>query len=118
MSGFVSWCRRSINEVSVGFVDILCQHDRRETGRLVLEDDLPRVIGCLLMKPGLRIKKKKVLNVFILGKSFPVGVTSWNDAKIKSAPYWFSIGSQASNPFDLKYSVASEQVQRFWLILT
>lgn len=33
-------CRR-IDEVSVRFVNISCQHDRREAGRLILEDDSP-----------------------------------------------------------------------------
>jgi hypothetical protein len=59
----------------MGFVDILCQHDCREAGRLVLEDDLSGTVSLLLVEPSLRIEKKKVWYVFILQESFPVGVT-------------------------------------------
>jgi hypothetical protein len=74
VSSLVSRCCRRINEVSVRFVNILCQHGRWETGRLVLEDDFSRVISFLLVKSDLRIEKKKVWYEFILNEPFPVGL--------------------------------------------
>ena len=66
MSRLVSRCCRRINEVPVWFVNILRQHDRRETGCLVLEDDFSRVISFLLVKPDLRTENAKVRYEFIL----------------------------------------------------
>lgn len=87
MSCLISWGRCRINEVSIRFVNILCQHGRREAGSLILEDDLSRVISLLLVKSSLRIEKQEVWDVFIHRKSFPVGVTPQDDVKDESPPY-------------------------------
>ena len=66
MSCLVSWSRRRINKVSMGFVDVLCQYGCREAGCFILEDDLSGVIGLILMEPSPRIEEKKVWYVFVL----------------------------------------------------
>jgi len=75
VSCLISRGSRRIDEVSMWFVDILCQYDCWEARRLVLEDDLSRVVNLLLMEPNLGIEKKKVWYVLILRESFPAGVT-------------------------------------------
>ena len=64
---------RCINDYSM-FTARRSEHDRREAGSLILQDDFPRLVVDIVMKLHVGIEKQEVRDVLVSSKGLPV---SW-----------------------------------------